>query len=111
MNSRWNHLDRTTPEIAKLWGEIAEAIGWDGHVGEGREHPEDILTYFMLSRTEKCTGDVVTCPEDECYQCSYLLCPHHELLHFYHDGCPSCSLEWEEEIRIVNEKLNNEPST
>lgn len=33
------------------------------------------------------------CPEDhgECYTCSELCCPHNDMLHFHHDGCPSCA--------------------
>ena len=41
-----------------------------------------------------CTGDVRTCPVDECLVCGVRACPHAEPLHFHHDGCPMCeSLE------------------
>jgi hypothetical protein len=28
----------------------------------------------------------------ECSVCSMICCPHGDILHFHHDGCPSCSL-------------------
>lgn len=33
------------------------------------------------------------CPDPECMECGRLICPHHEPLHFHHDGCPCCSSE------------------
>ena len=32
------------------------------------------------------------CEKDggECIECSMQHCPHHDPLHFHHDGCPSC---------------------
>jgi hypothetical protein len=27
----------------------------------------------------------------ECSVCSAIVCPHKDILHFHHDGCPSCS--------------------
>lgn len=32
------------------------------------------------------------CREGECIVCGAIVCPHGDLLHFHHDGCPSCSL-------------------
>lgn len=31
------------------------------------------------------------CPDMECGECSKIVCPHGEPLHFHHDGCPACS--------------------
>lgn len=31
------------------------------------------------------------CSDAECTQCSQIICPHDDPLHFHHDGCPSCS--------------------
>lgn len=31
------------------------------------------------------------CEDAECLACAFLICPHRDLLHFHHDGCPSCS--------------------
>ena len=28
------------------------------------------------------------CPDMECLICGYRDCPHHEPLHYHHDGCP-----------------------
>lgn len=35
------------------------------------------------------------CDKDggECMECSRIVCPHQEPLHFHHDGCPSCSVD------------------
>jgi hypothetical protein len=30
------------------------------------------------------------CPNGECMECSVVVCPHKEPLHFHHDGCPAC---------------------
>ena len=30
------------------------------------------------------------CKVDECMECSTIVCPHGEMLHLHHDGCPSC---------------------
>lgn len=30
------------------------------------------------------------CPDPECLTCGAIICPHHEPLHFHHDGCPAC---------------------
>lgn len=38
----------------------------------------------------RCTGDMDTCPVDECMVCGIRECPSHEPLHFHHDGCPCC---------------------
>ena len=29
--------------------------------------------------------------DGECLLCGLILCPHHEPLHYHHDGCPACS--------------------
>lgn len=30
------------------------------------------------------------CPDAECSECSKVICPHGDDMHFHHDGCPSC---------------------
>lgn len=30
------------------------------------------------------------CDDQECEICSYRDCPHHDVMHYHHDGCPSC---------------------
>ncbi|MEK6883772.1 MAG: hypothetical protein AABY22_29355 [Nanoarchaeota archaeon] len=30
------------------------------------------------------------CNDSECIICGYRDCPHHEPLHYHHDGCPAC---------------------
>ncbi len=40
-----------------------------------------------------CTGDINTCPNDECLVCGVRDCEFHEPLHYHHDGCPSCDQE------------------
>lgn len=37
---------------------------------------------------DQCTGDVTTCPHDECVVCAVRDCPGKEPLHYHHDGCP-----------------------
>lgn len=43
-----------------------------------------------LDERKECTGDVDTCPIDECTTCGERECPFNEPLHFHHDGCPVC---------------------
>jgi len=31
------------------------------------------------------------CDDMECSECGRIICPFDDLLHFHHDGCPSCS--------------------
>lgn len=42
------------------------------------------------------------CKDSECIFCGYRDCPHHEPLHYHHDGCPACLFE-DETIREVEE--------
>jgi len=30
------------------------------------------------------------CPNSECGECAKIVCPHGEIYHFHHDGCPAC---------------------
>lgn len=30
------------------------------------------------------------CNQNECEECSKIICPHKDEMHFHHDGCPSC---------------------
>lgn len=46
-----------------------------------RRHPNDAA---------KCTGNAVTCSNDECMVCAVRDCPGNEPLHYHHDGCPYC---------------------
>lgn len=32
------------------------------------------------------------CANPECIVCGAIVCPHHEPLHFHHDGCPACDV-------------------
>lgn len=49
----------------------------------------DGFDYYNDDR-RRCTGEVRTCPVDECLVCSIRECPEQEPLHFHHDGCPRC---------------------
>jgi hypothetical protein len=55
-----------------------------------------------ISQTElDCTGNLDTCPDDECSLCAIRECPFKDMFHFHHDGCPSCyteALETEEKL-------------
>ncbi len=35
----------------------------------------------------------------ECSICSIIICPYGDSLHFHHDGCPSCILGFEREVK------------
>lgn len=57
---------------------------------EAIAHVEGWLGKEWMTPFECCTGDWSTCEIDECYVCSVRDCPHHEMLHYFHDGCPAC---------------------
>ncbi len=33
------------------------------------------------------------CPDGECPYCATEICPHGDMMHFHHDGCPSCACD------------------
>jgi len=35
----------------------------------------------------------------ECSECSKIICPHKDEMHFHHDGCPSCEYEYQKALR------------
>lgn len=45
---------------------------------------------FSHGYCKKCSGNIETCPNDECAVCSVRDCPGQDLLHYHHDGCPHC---------------------
>ena len=51
---------------------------------------EDPLMRYVLEQVP--THDITQCNEDECFVCSYLICPSKCIEHLLHDGCPECSV-------------------
>jgi hypothetical protein len=45
--------------------------------------------------------------DGECMVCGVILCPHHEPLHYHHDGCPACSFD--EPEAVPQKGLDNGP--
>ena len=45
--------------------------------------------------------------DGECMVCGVILCPHHEPLHYHHDGCPACSFD-EPEPAVPQKGLEHE---
>ena len=60
---------------------------------------EKILEHESYEKAT-CTGDWITCPNEECMVCGVRECPNNEPLHYHHDGCPAC---WQEQEKIDNE--------
>ena len=52
---------------------------------------EKILNIVISEHYNKCTGNIDTCPVEECMLCSVRDCPDNEPLHYHHDGCPACA--------------------
>jgi len=50
---------------------------------EGALEELGIKTDALLSHCDKDGG--------ECRECSKIICPHKDEMHFHHDGCPSCA--------------------
>lgn len=70
---RWIHQDGyRLPAIAAAYRNFC--AGWDAQVP---------TIDALLNHCDKDNG--------ECHQCSAIICPHHDGMHFHHDGCPSCA--------------------
>jgi hypothetical protein len=52
-----------------------------------------LLAALSVGWTEAADRFVNACTRDhsECYECSWICCPHQDPMHFHHDGCPSCA--------------------
>jgi hypothetical protein len=52
-----------------------------------------LLAALSVGWTEAADRFVNACTRDqgECYECSWICCPHQDEMHFHHDGCPSCA--------------------
>lgn len=61
------------------FAELVEALR---HLHEyGRDPKDGTLSAEVM---------VQTCPRNECVYCGIICCPHQEMMHFHHDGCPAC---------------------
>jgi hypothetical protein len=94
------------PHLARMPRRVLDT-GIPAKRGEAAMTQEEALAYIRecfgyLARfaevAVQCTGDLATCPVDECEVCSVRECPHRDFLHFHHDGCPAC--EWQVEVRL-----------
>lgn len=50
----------------------------------------DLEKVFGHAYIQRCSGNIETCPNEECCICSIRDCPSDEPLHYHHDGCPAC---------------------
>lgn len=41
------------------------------------------------------------CPDAECSVCAEIICPHKDIFHFHHDGCPSCYFDERDKIEAL----------
>lgn len=57
--------------------------------------PELVHT-LLLALRDKFHSDseelMKQCGDAECGECAKIMCPHGEILHFHHDGCPACAM-------------------
>ena len=72
-----------------------EEIIW-GLLGPAEITPEFEALHKQIE-TAKADGTLTDkllnkCDNAECLVCGSIVCPHHEPLHFHHDGCPACDL-------------------
>jgi hypothetical protein len=54
------------------------------------------ITFWLseMRRLSNCIDGLLNhCPNDECLECSKIVCPEGEALHLHHDGCPACDGE------------------
>lgn len=59
----------------------------------------------MTEKSCNCTGNLETCENSECSDCSIRDCPFKEPLHYHHDGCPACYVKEKSEQKIVCEVI------
>lgn len=58
-----------------------EAIDLNHERTQANWQLEQLMVDYML----------VACPDAECSSCAEIVCPHADIMHFHHDGCPSCA--------------------
>lgn len=90
-------LDGEMVSIDDIIG-TAEALVISGTEDELHEICATPLDLVMSSRAGRAVALVCMCapghtPESaECLACGARACPHHEPLHYHHDGCPACDV-------------------
>lgn len=57
-----------------------------------------LLDDLGLSASGEATLDELLnlCTEGDCERCSEIICPHQNVMHFHHDGCPECCIYQDE---------------
>ena len=62
------------------------------------DHAECVDRYYALMRL-RAVDHVPTneCPDSECPLCAIRDCPHQCLEHYWHDGCPMCVAQEQDE--------------
>lgn len=69
---------------------------WEGFSVENRIVLENAVRLAFKHKDDEWFDKIVYHPEakdcaiDECWICAIRDCPHHEPLHYHHDGCPAC---------------------
>jgi hypothetical protein len=55
-------------------------------------YPHDLIQQEMdeVGWSPELDEALALCKDAECQECSRIVCPHNDPLHFHHDGCPSC---------------------
>lgn len=43
-----------------------------------------------IARANYVCSILCQCNREECEECSKVMCPSHDPLHYHHDGCPTC---------------------
>ncbi|SER36859.1 hypothetical protein [Giesbergeria anulus] len=71
-------------------------FGWNLTEGDSLIHREAALE---IERLRKMVDRLLThCEDGECATCGAIVCKHGDVMHFHHDGCPSCSTDQTEPI-------------
>lgn len=56
------------------------------------EYAEQLLITALINHPE-----LSDCKDPECSICGFINCPFEDVLHYHHDGCPSCYKKEENE--------------
>lgn len=54
---------------------------------------DDEYKIFFTEEIKKHPENLCVEPPDDCNICTVIVCKNYDLMHFHHDGCPSCIVE------------------
>lgn len=69
-----------------------DAATWGGRSPDRSPHKLIAQEMETFGPSPELDEALATCHDAECAECSRIVCPHGDPMHFHHDGCPSCAI-------------------